>query len=205
MFKVEIAMQKRKIIILIVGVLAFITGLVVALHRPSIANAFHGTLLQQPREIGTFELTGIDQKPFNNASLKGQWTLLFFGFTHCRGVCPTTMAELNKMYRALSLKSMPKVVMITLDPEADSLSRLGEYVKAFNPHFYGARGTKEAIHKMTSELGIAYAKIKTSEFNYDIEHSGSIILFNPQGKLAAFFTTPHQASLLVKDLTLLQE
>ena len=172
--------------------------------------AFHGTYLENPRTINQFSLTGIDQKPFDNSSLQGRWTVLFFGFTNCGYLCPTTMAEIGKMYRILEergLKNLPRVVMISIDPERDSLEKLGHYVTSFHPTFYGARGEEDSIKLMTREIGIAYGKVINKDSidpkNYDVQHSGALMLFNPQGELNAFFTTPHHADLLAKDYMLL--
>jgi protein SCO1/2 len=155
-------------------------------------------------------LTGIDNAPFTNASMKGHWTMVFFGFTNCGSICPTTMAELGKMYHLLekkSAKNLPQVVMISVDPERDNLDKLSHYVKAFDPHFYGARGDESAVNAMTKEMGVAYAKIATptdaNPQNYDIEHTGTVMLFNPNGELSAFFTMPHYASSLAKDYLML--
>lgn len=171
---------------------------------------FHGTYLENPRTVNQFSLTGIDNKPFENDSLQGQWTLIFFGFTNCGYLCPTTMAELGKMYRILEqkdVKNLPHIVMISIDPERDTLEKLAPYVKAFHSSFYGARGDEESIKAMTREMGIAYAKIintdSSNNQSYDMQHSGAVMLFNPQGELNAFFTTPHHADLLAKDYMLL--
>lgn len=171
---------------------------------------FTGTLLDKPRNIGQFTLQGIDGLEFNNLSLVGNWTIIFFGFTNCGYVCPTTMAELGKMYRSLesqNIKVLPRVVMITLDPERDSLEKLSNYVHAFDRHFYGARGSHAAIDSLTKELGIAYAKVVVKNYNGkkqdDIQHTGAIILFNPQGKLYEFFTGPHNANDIANDLKML--
>lgn len=196
------------------AIVAFVAGLFFAQHlperKPMDRTQFHGTLLDKPREIRPFMLTGIDNRPFSNGNLQGQWTLFFFGFTHCASMCPTAMAELGKMYRLLDdngVKPLPRVVMISLDPKRDTLETLGAYVKAFDIQFFGASGSEESIHAMTREMGIAYVKItdKGAENmkNYNIEHTGTVILLNPQGKLSAFFTMPHQAELLAKDYSLL--
>ncbi|MCW8398682.1 SCO family protein [Legionella sp. PATHC038] len=173
-------------------------------------TTFHGTYLENPRPVNRFQLTGIDEKPFDNKSLKGKWTLMFFGFTNCGYVCPTTMAELTKMYHILEdkgVKNLPRIVMISIDPERDSSEKLRGYVTSFHPNFYGARGDEESIKSMTREMGIAYAKVVEKGVddatNYDIQHSGALMLFNPQGELNAFFTTPHHADLLAKDYLLL--
>ncbi len=174
------------------------------------SSEFHGTLLQKPRGINQFSLAGTDNRPFTNASLQGQWTLLFFGFTNCGYVCPTAMAELSKMYRLLEekkIKPLPRVVMISIDPDRDDLNKLANYVKSFHPHFYGAKGDDQVVRQMTREMGIAYTKValpgSQEAKNYDVQHSAALILFNPQGELAAFFTTPHQADLLAADYQLL--
>jgi protein SCO1/2 len=198
----------------LLGVIALVLGLFISqqlrLSKSHDLSQIHGTLLDKPRDIHAFELMGIDNAPFNNASLQGHWTMVFFGFTNCGAICPTTMAELGKMYRLLEeegAKTLPHVVMVSVDPERDSLDKLDHYVKAFDPHFYGARGEDNAVTLMTKEIGIAYTKIvrqgNEHSQTYDIDHTGTVILFNPRGELSAFFTMPHQASLLAKDYLLL--
>lgn len=198
----------------LMALIALILGLFVSQHiylnKTVNMSQFNGTLLDKPREVSAFALTGIDKSPFNNASLQGRWTFVFFGFTSCGTVCPTTMAELAKMYRLLEEKGtkiLPQVVMVSVDPARDSLATLGHYVKAFHPNFYGVRGDEASINLMTKEMGIAYMKVALPGSNdlqhYDIEHTGTVMLFNPQGKLSGFFTTPHQASLLAQDYLLL--
>lgn len=216
----------RKTVILLLAVVALILGLYCAQIVFSKSSEypesnkvgykfdksqFNGTLLDSPRLINAFNLTGVDGVAFNNASLLGQWTFVFFGFTNCGYMCPTTMAELGKTYRLLQEKraySLPQVVMISLDPSRDSADKLGKYVKAFDSHFYGARGDDIEIRAMTNELGIAYAKLqlKTNDSSKDdIEHTGAIMLFNPEGKLTAFFTNPHSAANIANDFLLLTQ
>lgn len=209
--------QKNRIsftVAALLGLIAVIAGFYISQHihlkKKIDVNQFHGTLLEKPRGVNQFSLTGIDHQAFSNASLKGNWTLIFFGFTNCGYLCPTTMAELGKMYRMLEqqeIKPLPRIVMISIDPERDNLDKLDQYVKAFDPHFYGARGDDEIIKQMTREMGIAYTKVllpnPEKAETYDMQHSGALMLFNPQGELSAFFTTPHNAELLVKDYQLL--
>ena len=152
------------------------------------------------RLFTAFHLTDTDKQPFTNANLQKHWTMLFFGFTSCNSVCPLTMAELAKMYRILvkhRVTTLPQVFMISLDPQHDDLARLKQYVLAFDKHFKGATSTNETITAMTHELGIAYMNVKTP--TKTIEHTGTILLFNPQGELNAFFTMPHHAAWLAAD------
>lgn len=210
--------NKKGIFLTVIGLLAvgaLFTGIFISQHlygpkKINIAD-FHGTYLEKPRTVNQFTLTGMDEKAFDNTSLEGRWTMVFFGFTSCGYLCPTTMAELGKMYRLLEengVKNLPRVVMISIDPERDSTDKLTHYVTAFHPSFYGARGEDSSIKAMTREMGIAYTKVMnkegTEQKNYDIQHSGAVMLFNPKGELNAFFTTPHHADLLVKDYMLLQ-
>jgi protein SCO1 len=202
-------------VIVLLAIASLITGLFVSQHMTGKTkidiSQFHGTLLQKPREIEQFSLTGIDNMPFNNQSLQGQWTMVFFGFSNCGYLCPTTLAQLAKMYRILEdkgVKPMPRVVFISIDPKRDTLTKLKNYTLGFNPHFYAARGKDEDVSKMAREMGIAYEKktsssTSTDPANYDVQHSGAVMLFNPQGELSAFFTTPHQAELLAADYQLL--
>lgn len=201
-------------VVILLALAGLCSGIFVGQHlsfkkKIDVAN-FHGTYLENPRTINQFSLTGTDQKTFDNASLQNQWTLIFFGFTNCGYLCPTTMAELGKMYRILEakgVKDLPHVVMISIDAERDDQEKLGKYVTSFHPSFYGARGDDLSIKAMTREMGIAYAKVmdkdSTDPTNYDVQHSGAVMLFNPQGELNAFFTTPHRADLLAKDYMLL--
>jgi protein SCO1 len=205
--------KKNVMTLCILGLIALSFGLLLSHHnRPDKTKylALHGTYLEHPRKVSAFTLTDTDNKPFDNKSLQGEWTMVFFGFTSCGYLCPTTLAEMGKMYRLLEqqgVKKLPKVVLISLDPERDSIEKLKEYVKAFHPHFEGARGTAPMIQNMTKEMGIAYAQVAIPDVNdqkaYDIQHTGTILLFNPEGQLSMFFTSPHKADLLAEDYALL--
>ena len=176
--------------------------LIVCLALNSCSNppTFHGSRLDTPRAIQSFQLNGIDNQAFTQHSLVGQWTLVFFGFTRCRSVCPTTMVELARLMKQLEhTQPLPRVVMISLDPAHDDLPRLKQFVTAFHPDFYAATGTPETIAALSQSLGIAYS----TNPHTDIEHSGTLILFNPKGHVIAYFTPPHQAALLADDYRLL--
>lgn len=175
------------------------------LRSEGINNLLNSVWLEQPREVKEFALEGGDHKPFNNASIQGKWTLVFFGFTSCSSLCPTTMSTLGKMYKLLensNVSSLPQVVMVTLDPARDHIENLQAYVRGFNPNFIGARSKDEmTVSVMARELGIVSMKVedeKNSE-NYYFDHSGTILLFNPKGQLAAYFTTPLNAASMAHD------
>lgn len=189
----------------------------IAFHEKIDLSQFHGTFLKTPRNISPFVLTTMNRDHFNNHNLEGHWTMMFFGFTNCGYVCPTALAELAKMYRILEqkgIKQLPQVVMVSVDPKRDTPERLAQYLHSFDPHFYGAAFYDDAtapaeevgsLERMSHEMGVVYNKVvsKNNTDSYDIDHTGAVILLNPQGKLSGFFTAPHQANLLAEDYLLL--
>lgn len=165
-----------------------------------------GIYLNQPREINNFNLSDNHGNPFTKANLKGHWTMMFFGFTNCGYVCPTTMASLNKMYQSLQKElpqdKLPQIVMISVDPDRDSVDRMNSYVTSFNPNFIGARADISETIALEQQLHIAAAKMQTDgqgKNQYTINHSADILLFNPEGKLQAYLSFPHQPEQMVKD------
>lgn len=196
-------------VVLLLAIVGLILGLFVSqyVHRvhPMDTSKFHGTWLDKPRSLSAFHLIKTDKTSFDNASLLHHWTMMFFGFTTCSSICPVTMDELSKMVRLLEkngVKPLPQVVLVSLDPGTDSLEKLKGYVTAFNPDFFGARGESDAaIKTMAKEIGIAYTKVSSSDNGqrYTIDHTGTIMLFDPEGNLTAFFTMPHHAKQLAED------
>ncbi len=164
----------------------------------------NGTVFPQPRIIEQFALQNApDGTPFTNEQLKGHWSMMFFGFTHCASLCPTTLTTLNRFYQnleAANFKDLPQVIFISIDPERDDLNRVGTFVTSFNKNFHGATGTEEKLDKLTDELNILFTKVNPNkEEDYQIDHSGTVLLFDPQGHLAGLFSPPIEANDLTED------
>jgi protein SCO1 len=165
------------------------------------------TILPTPKSISAFTLTDNSGKPFTNENLKGHWTFVFFGFSHCGDVCPLTLAELNKMdqqlQKDLPTDQLPQVVFVTVDPERDTVEVLDKYVKNFNPRFLGATGNAENLNVFVKDLGMSYAKNPPQDAKdpntYGMSHSSQIYLINPEGNWAGVITYPFQADQLVKN------
>ena len=169
-----------------------------------------GVYLAKPQEINDFKLTGTKDKTFSKANLQGHWSMLYFGFTNCGMVCPTTMAALNDMYKLLEkdlpADHLPQVVMISVDPDRDSIERMKEYVTSFNPHFLGARSDILETVKLEKQLHITATKVNVGlrgKNQYSIKHSDQILLFNPKGQLQAYLSAPHVATRMAKDYKLI--
>lgn len=156
------------------------------------------TVLHKPRPVGPFQLKDITGQGFTERNLKGRWTFLFFGFTHCHAICPTTLAELAKTYRLLQDKhvsKLPHVLLVSLDPHVDGPTTLKKYVQSFHPKFSGVTGDIKQINRLTRQLGITYMHSKENK----IDHSGTIVLINPAGDVFAYFSMPHHAQSIAND------
>jgi protein SCO1/2 len=140
------------------------------------------TIFSKPRELKPFQLNTAHSS-FTSAQLQKHWTLLFFGFTHCSNICPTTLVNLKDIYQQLH-PHWPalQVVFVSIDPDEDSPERLKTYVKNFNPHFMGVTGSPEQLNELKKQFG-AFSE-KTAK---GITHSSSVLLINPQGQWVASF------------------
>jgi len=157
-----------------------------------------GVYIHSPQQVAQFNLMDQYGQSFSNQQLKGHWTLMFFGFTHCQFVCPTTFAALNKMYLSLQQKLpsqlLPQIVFITVDPANDTIARLNQYVNSYNPHFFGLRGDSQKTKALENELAISVANA-----NGSIEHNTNILVINPQMQIQAYLTYPHRPERMIND------
>ncbi len=163
-----------------------------------------GVVLSKPRVISDFELTSDQGSMFTQNSLKGHWSLVFFGFTSCGYVCPTTLSALNQTYAQLKTQlpatSLPQVVMISVDPERDSVAHLHDYLAGFNAGFIGVRGSLQQTQALAKQMSVVFAKVKAKNSDsYNISHSAEIMLLDPNGNLRAFFSYPHEVKQMVHD------
>lgn len=159
--------------------------------------AFYATQPEQPqqadyypagRDINNFALTDADNQPFTPANLKGHWTFLFIGYTFCPDICPTTLADMRSVYDQLK-KMAPnsQVVFISADPQRDNIPRLKTYTAFFNPEFKAATAPHDQLFPFVRNLGLIYSIANQGEKDYLIDHSASIVLINPKGKLQGVF------------------
>jgi len=160
--------------------------------------------------MNDFHLTDFNGKAFTNENLKGHWTMMFFGFTNCAMVCPTTMSALSGMYKQLQKElpqnQLPQVVMVSVDPDRDTQERMKDYVTSFNSQFKGVRADIAETVALEKQLHIVAAKIEVDgqgNNQYTVNHSAEILLFNPKGQVQAYLSYPHQAEQMAKDYSLI--
>jgi protein SCO1 len=157
-----------------------------------------GVFIDPPREVIDFTLINQHGDSFTKSKLKGRWTILFFGFTHCTMVCPTTFDALNKMYflleKELPTHLLPQVIFISIDPENDTVERLNQYVSSYNSHFIGARADISKTTLLEKKLSISEGNISGTN-----NHTTDILLINPQAQIQAYFLYPHRPENMARD------
>ena len=154
-----------------------------------------GVYLREPaRNIRDFELINTENKPFSQEDFIGNWNLIFFGFSFCPDICPITMSLLAKVQSSLETDEKNKIdfFMVTVDPERDSPATLRMYLDNFSKTFIGLTGTLDQIYNFSTQVNAPFSPVLNQEgSHYTVDHSGNIILINPEGKLAGIFKMPH--------------
>ena len=153
-------------------------------------------ILSEPRPLEPFTLVGHDGKSLTLENIKGHWTLLFFGYTHCPDICPTTLAVLKGVAQKLDsdpeLAASTRTLFVSVDPKRDTPEHLKQYITYFNPAFMAATGSRDEIDNLTMQVGAIYMfEGDTSGDSYIVNHSATILLIDPQGRLYARFNAPH--------------
>lgn len=158
-------------------------------------------LVKRPVPVRTFQLTDHNQKPFDKDRLKGVWTLLFFGYTHCPDVCPTTLTELDNAASRLKNQSNAKhklqYVFVSIDPKRDTPQLLSEYISYFGAKFIAVTGEHEQLKQLANPLGVQYKIGIGFNKEYLVEHSSAMLLIDPEGRYYARFKAPHYAEEIV--------
>lgn len=152
-----------------------------------------------------FALTDHNGKPRTLADFKGKAVVVFFGFTHCPDVCPTTMAEMAGVMQQLGPQAEKvQVLFITVDPERDTPQLLAQYVPAFHPSFLGLVGDKAATEKVAKEFRVFYQKVPGKEAgSYTMDHTAGSYVFDPQGRIRLFIRHGQGAEPIAHDLKIL--
>jgi protein SCO1 len=155
------------------------------------------TLLSKDYRLPNFTLTDENGRPFTNANLNGQWSVVFSGFTSCGHFCPMTMGKLKLIYD--QLETPPNIVFLSVDPERDSSEVIKGYVGGFDPNFIGITGDPAEISKLTTALEAPWFIDKT-DGKYLVDHSSDLILISPRGTYAGFISQPLDTTLIASEL-----
>jgi protein SCO1/2 len=199
-------MKSSKLIVAFAIGVAVAAGIYVALQTQPPAEPSSAMVLPDPDPLPAFELVDQSGAPIDETVFEGQWDLVFFGFTHCPDVCPTTLQVLAAAKAALDeqgVSPLPRIVLVSVDPERDTPEILEEYVSYFGTGNLGITGSLEGIRTLTTGLGIYFQKQASDDGNYMVDHSAAVLLVDPQGRFSALFSGPHVADNYVHDLPIL--
>jgi protein SCO1/2 len=164
------------------------------------------TVLPATSALPEFSLLDQSGQMIGRDVFEGQWDLLFFGFTQCPDICPTTLQVLADAQRQLAnagQEPLPRIVLVSVDPERDTPDVIGQYVGHFGDDSLGITGPMDEIRKLTNSLGIFFEKSGPDEDNYSVAHSAVVLLIDPDGRFHSLFGSPHKAENFVHDLPII--
>ena len=174
--------------------------------KPTTTTAAGMTLIPPRGEIAAFELRDQHDQVFDLARLHGKWSLLFFGYTHCPDICPTTLATLKQVHQLLGEQNkIVQYVFVSVDPERDTPAVLESYVHYFSPEFLGVSGPTGELDKLTKALGVFYKLEKNTTGDYLVDHSAAVFLVDPQARMRGLFSAPQNAQQMATNLRHLEK
>lgn len=159
-------------------------------------------LLPQSRELPDVKLFDTEGKTFALDQLDGKWSLLFFGYTFCPDICPTTLAQLRELKSKLpeAAQNNLQLVFVSIDPQRDTAEHLKEYLNFYKAGFIGLRGELPAIQTLANAVSIPFIPADTSKENYTVDHSGNLVLLGPEGRQRGFIRSPLNNQKLLEQL-----
>ncbi len=200
-------MDSRKLAITGVAVVAILAGawLSVWVTAPTLKPQT-ATVLPTPRELAEFSLLDQNGDPFSRTSFGGHWNLVFFGFTHCPDICPLTLQVLANARQQMldaGAQVLPRIVLVSVDPERDTPEIIGQYISYFGAGIIGVTGDLAEIRKLTDGLGVFFQKTSVDDSDYSVNHSAVVIVVDPQSNFHALFSAPHEAASFEHDLPII--
>jgi protein SCO1/2 len=164
------------------------------------------TLLSGANALADFELLDHTGKKAGPEVFAGQWDLVFFGFTHCPDICPLTLQVLSTARQELSaagFEPLPRIVLVSVDPERDTPELLAQYIAYFGDNNLGITGELAEVRKLTGSLGIFFDKNERDDGSYLVDHSSAVLLIDPNGEFRALFSSPHEPGNYVHDIPII--
>ena len=183
------------VVVMLVAVSLYVNKMTTKVHLSSEQLKDMGLyLIEPPRNLGSFNLMDSAGKEFLPKDFEGKWNMLFFGFTFCPDICPITMSMLSRIEKGLDIENQEKIriFLVTVDPDRDSPDQLKVYLENFSENFIGLTGGLDQIYNFATRVNAPFSPISNSKDpHYSVDHTGSIILINPEGNYAGFFRAPH--------------
>ncbi|WP_313515673.1 SCO family protein [Pseudomonas sp.] len=199
----------HKTVVVLVALIALVIGLTVHKVLDQRGGADPAKLLDagiillpQPRQVPALSLTDQDGKPLAVDELKGRWSLLFFGYTFCPDICPTTLAQMREVKGLLPAEARERlrVVLVSVDPNRDTPQQLKQYLGYFDPSFIGLTGDVQSIQTLANGVSIPFIPADTSKPGYTVDHSGNLVIIGPDGRQRGFIRAPLNSQKLAAQL-----
>jgi len=195
-------MRQLRIILWIAVAVALLAGGFLLLRKPAQRPPVQSIELSSIG--GPFTLVGSDGQPFSSARLSGKPYAIFFGFTHCPDVCPTTLARLVKLRQQLGAGEQPfEILFVTVDPERDGPSEVGKYAELFDSPIVGLTGSPAQIDQVKKQFGIFSEKVGQPGGDYTVNHTSTVLLFDRGGKFAGTIAPEEQDDAALAKLKLI--
>ena len=163
-------------------------------------------ILPDPKIIADFSLVDNQGHSFSVEGFKRHWSLVFFGFTSCADVCPNTLYQLQQVKALMSEQEFDEkllqIYLVSVDPERDTPQKMADYLSYFDPAFVGLSGEEPQLQALARQLGIAYfiEPHLPEDVEYNVDHSASILLLNPQAQLHGVLPAPHDSTSIAHDV-----
>jgi protein SCO1 len=194
---------------LILGILlgsALAAGIFVATRVTAPVEPQYAFIVPIPGALPEFSLLDQTGEPVNAGTFRGQWDLVFFGFTNCPDICPTTLQTLATARAdlvAAKAETLPRIVLVSVDPERDTPELLGQYVDYFGDDNLAVTGELAEVRKLADGLGIYFEKAPTEDGNYGVDHSAAVLIIDPNGEFSGLFSAPHVVANYLHDLPII--
>lgn len=200
------SVRRTLVVLLIVVALVFALVIYQQVSRQTQApqpapdlSAMNTFVYDEPRMLAEFTLTSEQGEPVTRDDLKGRWTFVFVGYTHCPDICPATMAALSQTDRKLpSTLPQPDYLLVSADPERDTPEQLKDYLGFFGEDFHGLTGDVDVLRELAKSVGAVFVHRDDGVGNNLVDHSGHLTLLNPDGQVAAIIQPPHNPDKLVE-------
>lgn len=183
--------------------IAGISGALIRHHGAGRVELATGSYISPSRALPEFSLIDQHGQAFGSTNLRGSWSMMFFGYTNCPDLCPTTLttlAALEKRLRAGAAPVRPKVIFMSVDAKRDTPEQLAKYVPYFDPEFIGLTAASQlSLEAVAAKLGVGVIITPQADGTYTVDHSGAIFVLNPDGRLTAILTGPFTVDTLQAD------
>ena len=174
----------KRLWLLVIVVLSLFLSACSSENDPQNLNAL---VYENAKSLSDFTLKNQLDEPVTKAQFKGQWNLVFLGYTSCPDICPLTLAKLNAVYKELEADYPLQIWFVSVDPNRDTAEKRKQYIDYFNPNFLAVSGEHKDLFPVVRELGLIYAISDTTKADYAVDHSASVALVDDTGALRAIF------------------